>query len=339
ALGRGATVALRRKFSASGFLGDVRTYRASYFNYVGRALAYILATPPSPDDRDNQLRLGFGTEASAQDMERFAERFGCQIIESYGSSQGVMSIRCRPDSPPTSLGLPASETMDVIIANRATGEECARARFDEHGRLTNSDEAIGEIVNRAGASSFEGYYKNEQAMADRLSRGWYWSGDLGYRDLDGWFYFAGRGSDWLRVDSENFAAAPIERILFRYPGVIMAGVYPVSDSRTGDQVMAALELEDGKRFDPVEFRAFLASQADLGTKWAPRFVRIVNTMPLTGTNKINKQPLRLEQWSTEDPVFWAPQRGGAYRSLTGADISDLRRQFDNHGRTHLLRRE
>jgi len=340
ALRWGATVALRRKFSASGFLADVQKYRATYFNYVGRALAYILATPPTRYDRDNQLRLAFGTEASTRDMERFVERYDCQIIESYGSSEGVMSIRRRPDSPPASIGLPASDTMDVIIADRTTGKECPRARFDEHGRITNGDEAIGEIVNRSGASSFEGYYKNDAAMADRLSRGWYWSGDLGYRDLDGWFYFAGRGSDWLRVDSENFAAAPIERILFRYPGVLMAGVYPVADSRTGDQVMAALEFEGGDEvgstFDPDAFLAFLSDQPDLGTKWAPRFVRIVNNMPLTGTNKINKQPLRVEQWVTTDPVFWAEEPGGPYRLLTAHDRKELRRQFEAHGRSHLL---
>jgi fatty-acyl-CoA synthase len=336
ALRLGATVSLRRKFSASGFLGDVRRYRATYFNYVGRALAYILATPPAPYDRDNQLRLGFGTEASARDMERFAERFGCQIMESYGSSEGVMSIRRRPDAPPTAIGLPASETMDVIIANRVTGDECPRARFDEYGRMTNGDQAIGEIVSRNGASSFEGYYDNDDAMADRLVGGWYWSGDLGYRDVEGWFYFAGRASDWLRVDSENFAAAPVERILFRFPGVIMAGVYPVPDCRTGDQVMAALELEEGKDFDPAAFRDFLSEQADLGTKWAPRYVRIVNNMPLTSTGKINKQPLRLEQWATTDPVWWAEEPGGPYRPLGGRDRHDLGRRFEIHDRAHLL---
>ncbi len=339
ALGRGATVALRRKFSASGFLGDVRRYRATYFNYVGRALAYILATPPTPYDRDNQLRLGFGTEASARDMERFSERFGCQIIESYGSSEGVMSIRRRVDTPPTAIGLPASEAMDVIIADRATGEECPRARFDQHGRVVNGDEAIGEIVSRNGAPSFEGYYHNDGAMADRLVGGWYWSGDLGYRDVDGWFYFAGRASDWLRVDSENFAAAPVERILFRFPGVIMAGVYPVPDSRTGDQVMAALELEEGKGFDPAAFGAFLSEQPDLGTKWAPRYVRIVNDMPLTSTGKINKQPLRREQWVTNDAVWWAEQPGRPYRALTHGDRAEIRRQFQTHARTHLLQGE
>jgi fatty-acyl-CoA synthase len=116
----------------------------------------------------------------------------------------------------------------------------------------------------------------------------------------------------------------------------MAGVYPVPDGRTGDQVMAALELEEGKGFDPAAFRTFLSEQPDLGTKWAPSYVRIVTNMPLTGTGKINKQPLRQEQWATPDPVWWAEQPGGRYRLLTGRDRDDFFRQFESHNRVHLL---
>src|SRR4029077_685300 len=124
-----------------------------------------------------------------------------------------------------------------------------RARFDDEGRLLNPAQAVGEIVGRGDAPGrFEGYYNDPEAEAARLRGGWYWSGDLAYRDEDGVFYFAGRSGDWLRVDSENFAAAPGDRILSRYPGVTGAVVYAVPDSRTGDQVMAALELAAGTEF-------------------------------------------------------------------------------------------
>src|SRR5207302_6641198 len=79
-------------------------------------------------------------------------------------------------------------------------------------RAWSSDVCSSDL---AGAAGFEGYYNNPEADAERVRNGWYWTGDLGYRDEDGFFYFAGRSSDWLRVDSENFAAAPVERILFR----------------------------------------------------------------------------------------------------------------------------
>ncbi len=337
ALAVGATIALRRRFSASAFLGDVRRFGATYFNYVGRALAYILATPEHADDHDNPLRLGFGTEASARDIENFQRRFGCGIRENYGSSEGVIAIRRGPETPPDAMGVPPDAPLnDVIIADPATGRECPRAVLDERRRLLNAHEAIGEIVNRDGAARFEGYYRNPEATAARLRDGWYWSGDLGYRDAEGWFYFAGRDSDWLRVDSENFAASPIERILNTHPDVAVSAVYPVPDPQTGDQVMAALEVADPETFDVAKLWEFLGSHQDLGTKWCPCFVRLTAALPQTANGKLNKQPLRSEAWLADEPVFWQAERGAPYRRFTTADQQFLTDLFAEHGRTHLL---
>ncbi|MBV9412243.1 MAG: AMP-binding protein, partial [Acidimicrobiia bacterium] len=199
----GATFATRPKFSASRFLPDVRRFNATYFNYVGKSLAYILATPEQPDDAHNTLERGFGTEASERDIAEFQRRFSCRVVEGYGMSEGGTSINRVPDMPAGALGRPPNE--GTVVLDPATGEECPRARFDEHGRLLNP-EAIGEIVNKEGAAGFEGYYNNAEANEARVRNGWYWTGDLGYRDEEGFFYFAGRSSDWLRVDSENFGA-------------------------------------------------------------------------------------------------------------------------------------
>lgn len=104
ALVGGAAVALRRRFSASAFLDDVRAYGATYFTYVGRAIQYLLATEPRPDDRSHTLRLGFGTEAGAVDAARFAERFGVRLVEGYGATEGGASVQRTPDTPPGALG-------------------------------------------------------------------------------------------------------------------------------------------------------------------------------------------------------------------------------------------
>ncbi len=325
----GATFSMRRRFSATGFLPDVRRFGARYFNYVGRALAYVLATPEGADDAENPLELGFGTEASAQDRRRFSARFGCRLIESYGSSEGAMAIGWAPGAPAGSLGRPLNGE-DVVVADPHSGAECPPAVFDEHGRLANGDKAIGELAGRNVVERFEGYYNNPEAEGERLRGGWYWSGDLAYRDSEGWLYFAGRTSDWLRVDSENFAAAPVESILFRFPGLVMAAVYPVPDPRTGDQVMAAVEMSPAEPFDPLSFGEFLAGQADLGTKWAPRFVRVVEHMPLTASNKVHKPPLRAQGWETTDPLYWRPGRHLEYRPLTEDDRRRLRAEAAEH---------
>ena len=157
------------------------------------------------------------------------------------------------DTPPGSLGVPVPGFRAEIV-DPDTGVECPRAQFDEHGRLLNAEEAIGEMVNPDGAGSFEGYYNNPEANAERMLGGKYWSGDLGYRDDDGFFYFAGRNSDWLRVDGENFAAAPVEQVISRHPDVVLAAVYAVPSSEVGDEVMVAMHLHEGTTFDPERLR-------------------------------------------------------------------------------------
>jgi fatty-acyl-CoA synthase len=332
----GATVALTRRFTASGFLADVRRHRATRFTYVGKALAYVLATPEDASDADNTLGQGFGTEASTPDRAAFEARFGCRLIEGYGSSEGGAVITVTPETPPGSLGLPAPGD-DIAVCSPLTMAECPPARFDVAGRLLNTDEAIGEIVNRGQVANFEGYYKNAEGNAERVHSGWYWTGDLAYRDQSGFFYFAGRGDDWLRVDSENFAAAPVERIIERHPDLAAVAVYAVADPRSGDAVMAAVELRPGVEFDPTRFASFLADQPDLGTKWSPRFVRIMDALPLTATGKITKASLRRSSWLCDDPVFWAPDRHlSRYRLLTEDDRTRLAEEFDHHGRAALL---
>jgi fatty-acyl-CoA synthase len=329
---------LRRRFSASEFFDDLRRVGATYFNTVGRALSYVLATPPAPDDRVHKVKFGLAPEASDHDARAFHERFGIPLVAGYGSSEGAIIITPVRDAKPGALGLPPAGT-DVAVVDPETGAECPRAELDDDGRLSieSGAVAIGEIVRRDPHLVFEGYYKNDEATAERSRNGWYWSGDLGYRDHDGVFYFAGRTADWIRVDGENFAAAPIERIIGRHPDVAAVAVYGVPDPVTGDQVMAALELRPERAFDPVGFVAFLTAQRDLGTKWAPRFVRVVDALPVTGADKIAKVPLRAAAWTAgSGEVWWRPERGGGYERLTEADTDDFAQRFAQHGRAAML---
>jgi fatty-acyl-CoA synthase len=330
----GGTVALARRFSATGFLPDVRRFGATTFTYVGKALAYVLATPPAPDDATSTLRRGFGTEASVADHAAFERRFGCVLTEGYGSSEGGVAISRTPDTPVGSLGRPVE---DVAVVDPDTLEECPPAVLDAEGGLVNGDAAIGEIVNRSGTGRFEGYYADEEATAARTCNGWYWTGDLAYRDGAGYFYFAGRGGDWLRVDSENLTAGPIERVLVRFGDAAAVAVYPVPDPRSGDQVMAALELLPGRAFDPGAFGEFLVAQRDLGTKWAPAFVRIASTLPQTASGKVTKASLRHDGWwSGGDPIFGRREGPLEYAPLDGGDRRRLRAEFHRHGRDGFL---
>jgi len=319
----GMTMALRRRFSASGFLPDVRDFGVTYFNYVGKPLAYVLATPERPDDADNPLRAVFGNEAAEADVVRFGERFGVPVADSYGSTEGGASITREPGQPAGALGRAGP---GIEVRDPETGERCPPARFDADGVLLNGDEAIGELVNTEGAASFEGYYANEEANRERVRDGVYWTGDLAYGDEAGFVYFAGRGFDWVRVDGENVAAAPIERLLARHPDVGEVAVYAVPDEVVGDQVMAAIVPRAGG-FDMTGLDAFLAQQPDLGTKWAPRYVRLTEALPTTPTNKVLKRRLREERWEVDDEVWWRPTRDEGYRPMTDEDGAELARRL------------
>jgi fatty-acyl-CoA synthase len=284
-LAAGATIALARRFSASGFLSDIRRFGATYANYVGKPLAYVLATPEQVDDADNPLRVMFGNEANEGDIAEFGRRFGCVVVDSYSSTENAVIVQRRPDMPAGSLGWP----LDGVKVLAGDGNETPDAVFDATGKLTNSTEAIGELVNTAGSGAFAGYYQDEVAEAERMRGGMYWSGDLAYRDAEGWIYFAGRTGGWLRVDGENLATAPIERILLRHPAISEAAVYGVPD-HVGDKVACALILRDD--LNAQELWTFLGAQSDLSPKAWPSLVRVLDAIPRTATNKVLVRELR-----------------------------------------------
>ncbi|MEY9926396.1 fatty-acyl-CoA synthase [Catenulispora sp. GP43] len=319
AVATGASVALRRRFSASGFLPDVRRFGATYANYVGKPLSYILATPEKPDDADSTLRQVFGNEAAPADVERFAERFGCQVTDGFGSTEGGISFYRLPSTPPGALGVPVG---DVRIVDPDSGRELGVGE-------------VGEMVNFAGAGAFEGYYKHREADAAKLRQGRFWSGDLAYRDAEGNFFFAGRSGDWIRVGGENFASGPISRAVEEWEDAVAAAAYGVPDAASGDQVMVAVELRDAiAGFEPERFEAYLGSRSELAKLWWPRYVRLVAAMPRTATNKVVVRSLVEEAWCTPDPVYVRADSGRpGYRPMTDADRAELAREFADHGRT------
>jgi fatty-acyl-CoA synthase len=298
------------RFSTSRFLDDIRRYHVTYMNYVGKPLALLLAAPELPDDADNTLRIAFGNEATDRDIDEFARRFGCRVVDSFGSSEFAVIITREDGTPTGSIG---KGYPGVAVYHSHTVTECATAVFDERGALANFDEAVGELVNTEGSGPFAGYYNDPAATSERMRHGMYWSGDLAYRDADGWIYLAGRTADWLRVDGENLAAAPIERILQRLTPINQVAVYGVPDREVGDQVMAAIVLNDGQSLTPDEFEKFLATQPDLSPKAWPRFVRINKELPHTATSKILKRELIRGGVTAESGVLWErAERSTAY---------------------------
>ena len=271
AVAAGASVVLRKKFSASGFCEDLRRYGVTYANYVGKPLHYVLATPERDDDADVALRVMYGNEAGAADRAEFQRRFGARVVDGFGSTEGGVSITRTPDTPDAALG-PLREPNAVV--DPETGEPSPVGR-------------IGEIVNAGGAGLFDGYYGDAAATADRLRGGMYRTGDLGWVDADGYVYFAGRIGDWLRVDGENLGTRPIEQILVRHPLIREATVLgvPAEIGETVGAVLVAPELTRESLDD------FLRAQDDLGPKQWPTTVWLTDEVPETATFKTARAAL------------------------------------------------
>ena len=305
----GAALALAPRFSAGRFLSDVRAYHATYMNYVGKPLAYILRTPRRPDDADNPLRIAFGNEASERDIAEFSERFGVRVRDGFGATETAVIITRDETTPPGSIGRPWE---GVAVYDRRTRTECPPAAFEPTGRVTNLDACVGELVNTQGAGFFYGYYNDDEATAERLDGGMYWSGDLAYRDEQGYVYLAGRTSDWLRVDGENLAAGIVEQILLRHEDLSQVAVYGVPDPVAGDQLVAACVLKEPNSLQPADLESFLAAQPDLSPKGWPRYVRISTTLPITATNKVLKREMIDQGLDFDDACWVRAERGRSY---------------------------
>ncbi|MGF0129953.1 AMP-binding protein [Dietzia cinnamea] len=317
ALYSGCSIALRRRFSASNWLDDVRRHGCTFANYVGAPLSYILATPERPDDADNPMRVAYGNEAPADVRREFARRFGVTVVDGFGSSEGGISVTRTPGTPDAALGpLPDG----VRIVDPETGDECPRARFDDAGVLLNADASVGEMV-ADGPGLFSGYYGDPAADAERMRGGRFHSGDLAYVDDEGWVYFAGRSGGWMRVDGENLAAAPIERVLRRHPDVAEVGVYAVPAETVrgpaviGDAVAAAVVPREGADASALAdgFGDFLAAQSDLGPKQWPSLLRMTAALPRTASFKFRARDLSsLGAESAGDRVWVRADGAGAF---------------------------
>ncbi|MFE4461759.1 acyl-CoA synthetase, partial [Nocardia tengchongensis] len=129
----------------------------------------------------------------------------------------------------------------------------------------------------------------------------------------------------------------IEQVVRRHPAVIAAAVYGVPDPRSGDRVMAAIEVADPDAFDVTEFAEFLSAQDDLGSKGAPRLLRVSGSLPVTGSNKVLKRELQEQRWHTDELLYrWFGRGKPEYEPLTDSGKMELEAEFVSFGRANLF---
>jgi fatty-acyl-CoA synthase len=354
AFSMGASVALRATFTASGFFDDIVRYGATYWNYVGQPVHYVLEAIAKRFDGDderiarevaghpgNKLCFAYGTGASGAERARFMRYFGVEhVYENYGSTEAEISTWCMPDNPIDSVGEVLDEAISIM--NEAGGL-CPPLRVDEGGNPLNYAEAVGEIVRQGTTGRFSGYHDMPEATEKKVQDGWYRSGDLGaIREIDGrrFLYFVGRTDDWIRKDGENFSAESVVGMVRSFHGLDRAAAYGVPHPVSDEWVMVALGMKPGHDFDPKAFFDHCEAEVARGRdrKWFPDVVRLVDEFPWTETWKIKVRELKQAFYHPDRArrVFLRRRGDRTFSPLGRAGFERLAEEFDATGRSALI---
>jgi len=278
ALVLGATAAIGARFSASGFWPEVRRFGATVFDFMGATLTMLHKREPRDDDRDHNVRLGWGVPMP-DFADDFEQRFGVHLVESYGSTDVGVPIFYRADEPrrPGACGRPIPQ-YDVRL-------------LDTEDREVPIGE-VGEIAVRPNEPSLicDGYLGMPEETLRVMRNLWFHTGDLARRDADGYIYFVGRGKDAIRRRGENISAFEVEEVIESHPDVLEVAAYGVPSELTEEEVMVAVVPRPGRTVEPAALIAFCTER--MARHMVPRYVEFVAALPKTPTEKIEKYRLR-----------------------------------------------
>jgi long-chain acyl-CoA synthetase len=280
ALYSGASTVVSPKFSASRFWEIISDYQITSFGSVATMLSMLLTAYPAgvPGGlKTEQLRFAMCGSAPvpAEVLKRFEETFNCLVIEGYGLSESTCRATFNPPDERRragSCGMPIGNEMKVVDDDDRELEEGA----------------LGEIVLR-GENILKGYYKNPDATSAAFRNGWFHTGDIGYRDADGFFYIVDRKSDMIIRGGENIYPREIDEVLYQHPAIAAAAAIGVPDPLYGEEVAAFVVLNEGGEASEEEITAFC--RARLADYKCPKTVRFVQEIPKGPTGKLLKREL------------------------------------------------
>jgi crotonobetaine/carnitine-CoA ligase len=274
------SVALAERFSASRFWPDVRAYGATYTLFLGAMIPILHKQPRRHDDHENPLRVALSAAAPRTIWEEFERRFDVKIVELYAQTEGgfLLNAEARAEGKVGAMGKPsAGYEMQVV---------------DEQDRPLPPG-AVGELFYRpGGGSTLNEYYKNPEATAEKTRGGWIRSGDLAYQDDDGYFFFVDRKNDFMRRRGENISSFEVEKIINSHPQVLESAAYAIPSALGEDEVMVAVVLQPGAALDPLELMQYC--EAHMAYFMVPRYVRVVDAFPKTGTERTMKYQLKAQ---------------------------------------------
>jgi len=294
ALAADGVLALGDSFSASTFWDDCRRHGAHVFNYVGGMIPILMKQPARADDADNPVRIAWGAAAPREIWRAFEARFDLRIVEGYGTTEDSIPLTNLPQSCKMgTIGRP-TELANVAI-------------FGADDRPLPVGE-IGEIVVRPLAPNcmMLGYYKMPEETLKRARNLWWHSGDLGYMDAEGYFYFVDRAKDCIRRRGENISTFELENATNRHAAVLESAAIGVPSDIGEEDVKIFVRLRPEAKATPEELLRHLEDHVPYFA--VPRYVEFVDAFPKTPTERIRKHLLKESRpgasvWDREQAGF------------------------------------
>lgn len=280
-----------RRFTKSRLLDVCRLHGCTTFSLLGGMATAIYSEPSRPDDGDNPVRLVASAGMPGAIWESFEKRFNLKIFEWYGAVEGGLAYKPIGEGPIGSFGKPGPE-LDMKILDE-DDNECPPGE-------------MGEICSRpeTGESAQVEYYKNPEASRDKTRGGWLRSGDMGYRDTEGWLFFGYRKGGGIRHNGDFVNTGFVEKVIAEHAAVADVFVYGI-DAASGapgeKDVVAAIVLASGEEFSANAIYA--ACRRGLESNFVPSYLQVVNEIPKTASEKPQERFL-LEQFSKDaDNVY------------------------------------
>ncbi|SCZ23105.1 class I adenylate-forming enzyme family protein [Afifella marina] len=268
---------LRDRFSASRFWADVREAGCTHIHHLGGIIQILLKQPPSPLDRDHDVRIAWGGGCPADVWKAFEDRFGVEIRECYGMTESSSLTTCNTEGAVGSVGRPLP-WFTVTVK-------------DEAGKVLGAGEGRGEIIVNTSlpAAIFPGYYRNPEATAKALRDDGFHTGDLGSWNEDGLLFFHGRMGDSIRCRGENVSSHEVESVALRHPDVEECAMVGVPAEVGEYDIQLFIVRRKGSELKPDTLHDWLAGR--LAPYQRPRYIAFVEEFPKTPSQRIQKHRL------------------------------------------------
>jgi crotonobetaine/carnitine-CoA ligase len=293
-LAAGATLILVPKFSASTFWKTVAETRATEVNTIAAVTSILTQRPRSEFVADHGLRKVYGAPFTAESYRIFQAEFGVpHLVEGYGMSE-IPGVLNNPFHGPHKIG-----SMGRPSRHPDHGMAFAEMKVVDDAGQELPDGETGELAVRTPIV-MKGYYRDPKQTAAAFRDGWFLTGDLGYRDGDGYFWFVARKKDIIRKRGENISGAELDRVIGAHPDVAEVAAIPVPDPLGEDEILVAIVRVPGTVLTARDIAEWCATR--LAAIKVPRYVAFVDALPHTPTHRIAKYRLRADSALRDNAV-------------------------------------